>query len=86
MIEKILFGDQLIAIIVFSSFAKQAIEFFTPDDFSQQLAYMSHPASNKIILHRHNSIPREVHYTQEVLFIRKGRVGVDFFNDGELYI
>ena len=86
MIEKILFGDQLIAIIVFSSHAKQGIEFFTPDNFSQQLAYMSHPAGKKISPHRHNAVPREVYYTQEVLFIRKGKVRVDFFNDSELYI
>jgi hypothetical protein len=34
----------------------------------------------------HNKVQREVFYTQEVLFIRKGKVKVDFYDDNRKYI
>ena len=41
---------------------------------------MHHKAGHSIIPHYHNMVPRTVHYTQEVLVIRKGKVRVDFYN------
>lgn len=71
-VERIKVGDRLLAIIVFNSFAEQGVHFFTPSDLSQQLAYMRHPKGKVIQAHVHNAVPRQVHYTQEVLFIKKG--------------
>ena len=71
--------EEIIAFIVKANFNEEGIEFFTPDDFSQQLAYMNRPAGYKIEPHIHNLVKREVHYTQEVLFIKSGKVKVDFF-------
>lgn len=86
MIEKIENGNELYAIIIRSSFRKDGIEFFTPADFSQQLAFMSHPKGKTIDPHIHNSLKREVYFTKEVLIIRKGKIRVDFFTDGQKYI
>jgi mannose-6-phosphate isomerase-like protein (cupin superfamily) len=86
MIENILFDDVLYAIVIRNEFNEPGIHFFTPDDLSQQLAYMKHPKGKKIIPHIHNPVPREVHYTQEVLFIRKGRVRVDFYSTSQNYL
>ena len=47
---------------------------------------MHHPEKKVIDPHVHNPVLREVHYTQEVLFIRKGRLRVDFYNDGRVYL
>lgn len=80
-IEKIVNADKLLAIILRSDFSKDGIEFFTPDDFSQQLAYMNRPAGYRIEPHAHNKVQREVYYTQEVLFIKKGKVKIDFYDD-----
>jgi mannose-6-phosphate isomerase-like protein (cupin superfamily) len=80
MLERIVSGDELLAIIIRRDFKAQGIHFFTPDDFSQQLAYMSHPAGKIIEPHVHNLFPREVHFTQEVLMLRRGRLKVDFFD------
>ena len=74
-------ADLLYGIIVRNSFVTEGIKFFTPDDFSQQLAYMHHEAGKNIEPHIHNLVPREVHYTQEVLFIRRGRLRVDFYDE-----
>ncbi|GHV55468.1 hypothetical protein FACS1894216_17890 [Synergistales bacterium] len=85
-LESIRFEDKPYGLIVRSSFREENIHFFTPSDFSQQLAYMHHPAGKLIEPHVHNLVPREVHYTQEVLFIRKGRLRVDFYDDEHVYI
>ena len=86
MIENISYNNQLLAIIVSHRFKKNGIHFFTPDDLSQQLAYMHHPTGKLIEPHVHNSVPREVHYTQEVLFIKKGKLRVDFYNRQQQYL
>lgn len=84
-IEKVIHNNTLFAIIIRSNHKKDGIEFFTPDDFSQQLAYMNRPVGYKIDPHIHNNVQREVSYTQEVLFLKKGKVKVDFFdNDKKL--
>lgn len=81
MIEKIIYNDEEYAIIIRNDYNKDGISFFTPDHYSQQLAYMKHPAGKDIEPHVHNPVPREVLYTNEVLFIKKGKLRVDFFND-----
>ncbi|HRB83435.1 MAG TPA: hypothetical protein PLW46_03930 [Acinetobacter johnsonii] len=43
MIQKISHDNKLLSIIIRHNFEKNGIEFFTPDDFSQQLAYMKRP-------------------------------------------
>ncbi len=80
-VERITHNHVLLAIIIRSNYSKEGIEFFTPNDFSQQLAYMNRPGGYKIQPHIHNKVQREVFYTQEVLFIKKGKVKIDFFDD-----
>ncbi len=86
MIETLKVGDQVLAVIVSREFDKPGIHFFTPDDLSQQLAYMRHPAGKVIDPHVHNPVNRSVQYTQEVLFIKRGRLRVDFYDNGQTYI
>ncbi len=86
MIEQIKNGEQLLAIIIRREFRQPGVHFFTPDNFSQQLAYMQHPAGKVIDPHVHNPVPRQVHYTQEVLLLKRGRLRVDFFSDDQLYL
>jgi len=86
MIENIIHNSILFAIILRTSYNESGIKFFTPDDFSQQLAYMNHPSGHIIKPHIHNEIIREVHFTNEVLFIKSGSVRVDFYNDKKVFI
>lgn len=85
-VEQIEHHGKLLAIIVKSDFDKPGINFFTPNEFSQQLAFMHHPAGKSIVPHLHNSVKREVHFTKEVLVIRKGKLRVDFFDDHKNYL
>jgi len=86
MIERIVFEDNELAIIIRYSFRKDGIEFFTPSTYSQQIGYMNRPAGYVIPPHVHNPVTREVQYTKEVLFIKSGRVRVDFFSQEQLYV
>lgn len=86
MIERILKNEQLLAVIIRNSFHKDGIEFLTPSTFSQQLGYMNRPAGYVIAPHVHNPVPREVQFTKEVLFIKTGKVRVDFYDDNQNYL
>lgn len=86
MVIQVIHKQELLAIILKRSFADQGIHFFTPSDFSQQLAFMRHPAGKVIAPHVHNPVKRSVTYTQEVLLIRSGRLRVDFYTDNQDYI
>ncbi|MDH3235090.1 MAG: hypothetical protein OEQ29_16345 [Alphaproteobacteria bacterium] len=86
MIERIENDGEMLALILRASYRAEGIKFFTPDDFSQQLAYMNRPAAYVIPPHVHNPVTRAVHYTLEVLFLRRGRVRVDFYDDEQTYL
>lgn len=86
MIEHIIYQDKELGLILRSSFHKDGIEFLTPSTYSQQLGYMNRPAGYAIAPHVHNPVAREVQYTKEVLFIKSGRVRVDFYSDAQLYL
>ena len=85
-IEHIFEEDKLLAIIIRTSFKKEGIDFFTPPDFSQQLGYMNRPKGYKIQPHIHQRIERKIEYTQEVLFMKKGLVRVDFYKNDKTYL
>lgn len=78
--------DQILAIIIRNNFSEPGIHFFTPNEFSQQIAYMNHKSGKIIEPHVHNVVSREVLYTKEVLFIKRGVIRVDFFTDGRDYL
>lgn len=84
--HEITHNGQVLAIIIPHSYSQPGVNFFTPNTFSQQLAYMNHPEGHSISAHSHNPTQREVTRTQEVLIIRKGRLRVDFYDNSQSYI
>lgn len=86
LVETIGRDGQMFALIIRAQFREPGIHFFTPGDLSQQLAYMRHPPGKEIKPHVHNPVAREVHYTQEVLLIRRGKVRVDFYDEQRVYL
>jgi len=83
---KIEHNNQVYAIIIPAEFEKEGIEFFTPNDYSQQLAYMKRPRGYKIQPHTHKPIQRKVTNTLETLLIKKGRLRVDIYSDKQKYL
>ena len=86
MIENITHKDKLLSVIIRTQYKSDGIEFFTPDDFSQQLAYMNRAKDYVIPPHVHNPVQRDVHFTQEVLLIKSGKVRVDYYDDDKNYL
>ncbi len=86
MLEKIIYEGELLAVILRSFYESEGISFFTPEDFSQQLGYMKRRKGHVITPHLHNPIIREVQYTNEVLFIKSGKVRVDFYDNNHEYL
>ena len=86
MVENICTSGLTIAIILRSTYKEEGIKFFTPNDYSQQLAYMHRPKGYVISPHVHNAVPREVLFTKEVLFVKTGKVRVDFYDEDKNYL
>jgi len=86
MHESVNFNNNTLAVILRTNFHAVGIKFFTPDEFSQQLGYMNRPQGYVIPPHVHNAVAREVHFTKEVLFIKNGKVRVDFYDDEQNYL
>jgi mannose-6-phosphate isomerase-like protein (cupin superfamily) len=84
--ERITHDGEMLAIIIPADHQEAGVEFFTPPEFSQQLAYMKHPTGHVIEAHTHKPVSREVHLTQEALFIRHGRLRVDFYTSETEYL
>lgn len=86
MIEPINHQGHMLALILRASYHAEGIQFFTPNDFSQQLGYMNRPQGYVIPPHVHNPVVREVQFTKEVLIIKTGKVRVDFYDDAQNYL
>lgn len=85
-IEEIKKRNKLLAMIIRNEYECNGVDFITPDEYSQQVAYMHHPAGKVIDAHVHNLVHRNVVMTQEVLFIKKGILRVDFYDEYEEYL
>lgn len=85
-VEEIKKKNKLLAMIIRNNYECNGVDFITPNEYSQQVAYMHHPAGKAIDAHVHNLVHRNVVLTQEVLFIKKGTLRVDFYDEYEDYL
>lgn len=86
MLEKIELNGINYALILRGAESMDGIKFFTSPSDSMQLGYMNRPCGYKISPHIHKPVPRMVEFTYEVLFLKSGRVKVNFFNDDHVYV
>ena len=75
-----------LAHVVPSRFNSPGITFLTEDHFGQQVAYMNRPKGEVIQAYIFEPISRTLIGTQEVLYIRKGRIRVDFYESDRTYV
>ena len=76
----------ILAIILPSQYEKDGIEFFTPNEFSQQLGYMKRPQGYEIAPHVHKLVVREVQYTLETIIVKRGSVAVDLYAKDKQFV
>ncbi len=84
--EEIIRDGKLIAIILRSNYSNNETTFFNPPDFSQQLGYIVYKRDGIIKPHFHKKIHRDITLTQEVLYVKKGRLTVNFYTTQKKYI
>lgn len=72
-------GDTLIAVVIKSGFREKGRKFFTAEDSPQQLGYIHYAEGAIVRPHVHNVVKREVFVTQEIVFVKKGRLKVDLY-------
>lgn len=85
-VEEVKKKNKLLAMIIRNGYTCNGVDFITPNEHSQQVAYMHHPTGKVIDAHVHNLVHRNVVLTQEVLFIKKGILRVDFYDEYEDYL
>ena len=87
MIEKILHKDKLFALIVKGNFRKKrGINFFTPNNSTQQFGYMKHKKGHIVEPHQHNKRLTKIFSTTEVILLLKGILRVDFYDNKRKYL
>lgn len=80
-VETVRHEDRTLAIILRNAHSGEGIQFFTPPEYSQQLGYMKRPVGYRIQPHVHLQVERKSTLTQEVLFVKRGRVRVSFYDN-----
>lgn len=85
--EIIKFGKRILGMIVRSSFYKEGPSFFTTPNSAFQVGMLVYPKQHKIKPHKHRDLKVvKEEPTQEVLYVKKGKVEVYFYAKGtELY-
>lgn len=86
MIEMIKDNGTIIAIIIYKDHQTDGIEFITPEDYPMQLGSMSRLAGYHVVPHIHHPVHRHTIGTQEALFIKSGRIRVDFYSFQQVYL
>lgn len=84
--EEIKHNDKLVAIILRANYVSEKTTFFGSPDFSQQLGYIVYKKDGVIKAHFHKESHRNIVLTQEVLFIKKGKLIVNFYTTDKEYI
>ena len=74
-----------LALVIRAGFWRPGINFVTDDESVHQLGVLRWPQGHLIDAHVHNPLARTIDSTQEVLFIRSGRVRVYLYGDDQMY-
>lgn len=86
MIEHLKHEDINLGIIIRRSYSTEGIDFFTQDEDPLQLGYMKREKDYSIEPHVHNPVERLISFTHEVLYIKSGKVRVDFYTNEKKYL
>lgn len=74
-----------LAIVIRAGFGEHGINFVTNENDVHQLGILNWPRGHTIDAHLHNPMTRTVTSTQEILFIRSGRVRADLYSDDRMF-
>src|ERR1700712_3679533 len=81
MIEQVTHEGVVLAILLRAEYKTDGVEFFTPNNFSQQLGYMNREKGYKVVPHTHKIIEQTIVPTHEALFVKSGKAKVFIYNN-----
>lgn len=77
-------GDLILARYIPAEDAWQdGLSFFSPDEDYIQVGTWGYDSGKALLAHTHNEVARNVLWTQETLYIRKGRILVQIYDTNE---
>ena len=74
-------SGEILAIFIPADVTIQGIEFYTDPEMDFQIGAMRRPVGHEVEPHVHSPVERELIGTKEVLFVRSGRIGIDFYDE-----
>ena len=84
--QNILINGISYGLVIKKNFRTDGINFFTKDEMPFQIGYMNREKNYIIPPHLHNTVSRNVSVMSEVLFIKSGKVRVDFYDITKKYL
>ena len=76
---------EILALIIPEGRGPRGIHFLTEDSQVHQIAVLNWPKDHQIQSHIHNPLERVIFSTQEVLFVRSGRVRLDLYQADQTF-
>ena len=86
MIKLIKYKKKILGLIIDHKQNKKKVNFYTPNSFTQQGGYISHNKGTYIKPHTHTKFLRKIYKTSEVLYVKKGKIRVDFYLSKNKYL
>ncbi len=74
------------AVVIRRKTAVKKTTFFTPLNFSQQVGLLMHKKGSVVRPHVHKIIRRKAAITQEVLYLKKGKIAVLLYDKNRRYL
>jgi hypothetical protein len=84
--EKIVDGNRILAIVIRGTDWEEGLNFVSSDEDYQQVGTWGYNKGQKLAPHIHVVAPREIRYTQEVIFVKEGRVRADVYSEGKKHL
>ena len=86
MIKLIKYKKKILGLIISHKQSKNKVNFYTPNSFTQQVGFISHNKGTYIKPHTHTKFLRKIYKTSEVLYVKKGKIRVDFYLSKNKYL
>ena len=74
-------SGEILAIFIPADVTIEGIEFYTDPEMDFQIGAMRRPLGHEVEPHVHSPVERDLIGTKEVLFVRSGRIAIDFYDD-----
>lgn len=84
--EKIMDGNLILAIIIRERDWEKGLNFVSSDEDYQQVGIWGYDKGKKLAPHIHLVAPRKVLRTQEVVFVKDGRIKADIYTENEEFL